>query len=291
MSQVFSFDEVIQIAQEIFIEVKKDVNNEYKNNSQFARNFNDISQFGPLDNFVFEEILKRLLKGGGGEGEESGDDDSGYHINKLKEFAESAEKFLGKEGSFFRKVILEKKKINPAFIANILFNQLHKGGYVRQRIVFPNKAIYGRTNVIPGKRKFFGMEVAIIIDTSGSMSMEEIAPGVAIGYSLLEVGCNLLIYFNDTQFQKLELDSPVKLKKFILEKEILGGGGSVFNAVFKEVKKKGIGGLLITDLYIEGLDELPQNFVVLVTKQHDTGNRRKLENKGYLVFNLEDIAR
>lgn len=282
--EIESIEDVLQIAKKIFDLVKDDVQNHYKANKDFQVPFNDISQFGPLDNFVFEEILKRLLggSGGGGEGNKENED-------KLKEFAENVRKLKGNVGNYFRELFVKKEKVSIQKLVQNHLSRLERGGYLKHRYIYPNKALYNRTNVILGKRKYFGLELAMIIDTSGSMSENDISKALSIGIAFIENGCSLNIYFNDTDFQKFHIDSVHKLKKLLNGGKVIGGGGSVFDKVFEEVQKKEGNVILITDLYIAGLDKLPPHTLVIATENFDKENFEFVRKKGNPIYKVSEI--
>lgn len=271
--------DLAETIEQITQEVANKLRDKAKNDKELKKQLDNVGQFGPVEGFI-RQMVKDMLNPPG----EPGEGEDNYNREKLKEFVENFQKIKGNSGSFFRSVLVNKQKIPiPSFVLK-LFNRLEKNGYLRRRIVYPNKHV--KSNVILGKRKFFGMEMNAIVDTSGSISQEELDKFIKILAYMIEQGVQFNIYFNDTQYQEVRgIDSIQKLKK-VLKADIIGGGGSVFNQVFEENKSDY--GLLFTDLYIDGLEVLPRNFAVVVTKDHDKHNLNEIAKTNYVIL-LEDL--
>lgn len=277
-NDVGDISEFMEKVKRITQEVIKRLTDRARNDQELKKQLDNLGQFGEIEDSI-RKTVENILNP-----KETTEAEDIYNREKLKEFVENFQKQKGTTGSFFRSITVNKQKIFiPSFVLK-LFNKLEKSGYLRRRIVYPNKHI--RSNVILGKRKFFGIEMNAIVDTSGSVSQEELDKFIRILAYMIELGVKFNIYFNDTEYQEIkEIDNVPKLKR-VLNADIIGGGGSVFNQVFE--KNKSAYGLLFTDLYIDGLEVLPRNFAVIVTRNHNRENLNRIAKTNYVIL-LEDL--
>jgi len=269
----------------IFNDVANQIREKAKNDQDFKNNLANASSFGPLDNAIKDEIIRQLI----GEGNEVSDYDDEKNRRILEGFFEKNKKHIGTAHGFLRNILLTNEKIKiPQFVLQ-LFNRLYRGGYFRHRIVYPKKSFKSNDGLVLGKKKYFGLEMYVIVDTSGSMGGEDLEKSMKILRFLVENNANVHLYFNDINFQEIEnVNSVAKLHK-ALKNGVTGGGGSIFDKVFEHVAKKNIPGIVITDLYIYGLEKLPRDAVVIATKDYSTQAFNDLLSKGYAIVKMEDL--
>ncbi|ABJ91501.1 hypothetical protein YS40_107 [Thermus phage phiYS40] len=269
----------------IFNDVANQIRNKAKNDPKFKEDLANASSFGPLDNAIKNEIIRQLI----GENNEVSDYDDEKNRRILEGFLEKNKKHIGNTGGFLRNILDTNEKIKiPQFVLQ-LFNRLYRGGYFRHRIVYPKKSFRSNDGLVLGKKKYFGLEMYVIVDTSGSMGNEDLEKSIKILRFLVENNANVHLYFNDVDFQEIEnVNSVSKLHKS-LKNGVKGGGGSVFDKVFEHVSKKNIPGIVITDLHIYGLEKMPKDVVVIATEGYDKQAFNDLMSKGYLVVRMEDL--
>jgi len=280
-----SYGNFFELVNDIFNDVANQIRDKAKNDSKFKDDLANASSFGPLDNSIKNEIIRQLL----GEGTEVSDYDDEKNRRILEGFLEKNKKHIGTTGGFLRNILLTNEKIKiPQFVLQ-LFNRLYRGGYFRHRIVYPKKSFKSKDGLVLGKKKYFGLEMYVIVDTSGSMGGEDLEKSMKLLRFLVENNANVFLYFNDVDFQEIEnVNSVAKLYKAV-KNGINGGGGSVFDKVFEHVAKKGIPGIVITDLYIYGLEKLPRDAVIIATKDYNKQTFDDLVNKGYTIVKMEDL--
>lgn len=280
-----SYGNFFDLVNNIFNDVANQIREKAKNDQDFKNNLANASSFGPLDNAIKNEIIRQLL----GEDTDVSDYDDEKNRRILEGFFEKNKKYIGTTHGFLRNILLTNEKIKiPQFVLQ-LFNRLYRGGYFRHRIVYPKKSFRSNDGLVLGKKKYFGLEMYVIVDTSGSMGSEDLEKSMKLLRFLVENNANVHLYFNDIDFQEIEnVNSVAKLYK-ALKDNVVGGGGSVFNKVFEHVARKNIPGIVITDLYIHGLEKLPKDAVVIATKDYSTQNFNELVNNGYVVVKMEDL--
>lgn len=280
-----SYGNFFDLVNNIFNDVANQIREKAKNDQDFKNNLANASSFGPLDNAIKDEIIRQLI----GEGNEVSDYDDEKNRRILEGFFEKNKKHIGTAHGFLRNILLTNEKIKiPQFVLQ-LFNRLYRGGYFRHRIVYPKKSFKSNDGLVLGKKKYFGLEMYVIVDTSGSMGGEDLEKSMKILRFLVENNANVHLYFNDTNFQEIEnVNSVAKLHK-ALKNGVTGGGGSIFDKVFEHVAKKNIPGIVITDLYIYGLEKLPRDAVVIATKDYSTQAFNDLLSKGYAIVKMEDL--
>ncbi|AZU97738.1 hypothetical protein PGDDIFCJ_00109 [Thermus phage YS40_Isch] len=280
-----SYGNFFELVNNIFNDVANQIRDKAKNDSKFKEDLANASSFGPLDNAIKDEIIRQLI----GEGNEVSDYDDEKNRRILEGFFEKNKKYIGTTNGFLRNILLTNEKIKiPQFVLQ-LFNRLYRGGYFRHRIVYPKKSFRSNDGLVLGKKKYFGLEMYVIVDTSGSMGGEDLEKSMKLLRFLVENNANVFLYFNDVDFQEIEnVNSVVKLHK-ALKNGVTGGGGSIFDKVFEHVAKKNIPGIVITDLYIYGLEKLPRDAVVIATKYYNTQAFNDLLNKGYAIVKMEDL--
>lgn len=270
----------------ILKDIEKQFNDAMKNDSDFKNSVEKFSSVGNIERNIIEEILKRLTGNNNNyESNEGKSENAKENIRKIIEYIDSNGKYKSSTGSLLRKFFSEKKKFSKIGILANYLNRLEKYGHLKQKLMYPNKK-FSNTKIVMPKRKFVGGELSIIIDTSGSMSDKDISIIGAYTKYLLNNGIVCRLYFNDTSFKEIYIDSVSKLNKI---KDIVGGGGSVFSEVFKYVKKKQEFGILYSDLYIDGLEYLPNSFLVIASNGYDVAAYNKLKNKGYIVYTTNEL--
>lgn len=280
-----SYGNFFDLVNNIFNDVANQIKEKAKNDQDFKNNLANVSSFGPLDNAIKNEIIRQLL----GEGTDVSDYDDERNKRILEGFFEKNKKHIGTTHGFLRNILITNEKIKiPQFVLQ-LFNRLYRGGYFKHRIVYPKKSFRSNDGLVLGKKKYFGLEMYVIVDTSGSMGSEDLEKAMKLLRFLVENNANVYLYFNDVDFQEIEnVNSVAKLHK-ALKDNVVGGGGSIFNKVFEHVARKNIPGIVITDLYIHGLEKLPKDAVVIATKDYSTQNFNELVNNGYVVVKMEDL--
>lgn len=280
-----SYGNFFDLVNNIFNDVANQIKEKAKNDQDFKNNLANASSFGPLDNAIKNEIIRQLL----GEGTDVSDYDDERNKRILEGFFEKNKKHIGTTQGSLRNIFITNEKIKiPQFVLQ-LFNRLYRGGYFRHRIVYPKKSFRSNDGLVLGKKKYFGLEMYVIVDTSGSMGSEDLEKAMKLLRFLVENNANVYLYFNDVDFQEIEnVNSVAKLHK-ALKDDVVGGGGSIFNKVFEHVARKNIPGIVITDLHIYGLEKLPKDAVVIATKDYSTENFNELVNNGYVVVKMEDL--
>lgn len=280
-----SYGNFFDLVNNIFNDVANQIREKAKNDQDFKNNLANASSFGPLDNAIKNEIIRQLI----GEGTDVSDYDDEKNRRILEGFFENNKKYIGTTHGFLRNILLTNEKIKiPQFVLQ-LFNRLYRGGYFRHRIVYPKKSFKSNDGLVLGKKKYFGLEMYVIVDTSGSMGGEDLEKAMKLLRFLVENNANVHLYFNDIDFQEIEnVNSVAKLHK-ALKDNVVGGGGSVFDKVFEHVAKKDIPGIVITDLYIYGLEKLSRDAVIIATKDYSQQTFNDLVNKGYTIVKMEDL--
>ncbi len=270
-----------------FNKVGEKFNKEFSNNPKFKEDIEKMSSFGNPEQSIKEEIIRRLLGDNGSQGEDTNEGKELNAKDSIKKIIEEISKkssSKGITGSFFRNFTSDKKKFKKINVLQNYLTRLVKLGYVKYKTVYPNK-IFSRSSLVMPDKKFVGGEFSFIVDTSGSMDDKDIKFVMSVVNWLVNNGFVVKMYFNDTEYQEVLIDSPSKLKKI---KNIKGGGGSVFSAVFKEVRRKAEFGIFYSDLYIEGLDILPKSFLVIASGA-DARSIGSLQSKGYTVFDVKEL--
>jgi len=275
------------LVESAFNKVGEQFNKEFSNNPKFKEGIEKMSSFGNLEQSIKEEIIRRLLGDDGTQGE---DTNEGKELNAKDSIKKIIEKIREKSsskgitGSFFRNFTSDKKKFKKINVLQNYLTRLIKLGYVKYKTVYPNK-IFSRSSLVMPDKKFVGGEFSFIVDTSGSMDDQDIKFVMSVVNWLVNNGFIVKMYFNDTEFQEVLIDSPSKLKKI---KNIKGGGGSVFTKVFQEVKKKAEFGIFYSDLFIDGLEYLPKTFLVIASGSRQE-NVASLKSKDYTVFDVKEL--
>lgn len=164
---------------------------------------------------------------------------------------------------------------------NKLTNRVHK--IIKQKISYPKKRLYEK-GIYVNKTINKGYFVNIFVDTSGSMSEEDIKECTRHIFPVCKYGTIRLRCF-DT---KLYDEVIIKNYKDIDKIKVKGRGGTDINKVLEECKNKAIKqkciNILYTDLY-DDIDSTNTIYVdmVIVTKNHDENNVGLFKN----VFNYE----
>jgi predicted metal-dependent peptidase len=132
----------------------------------------------------------------------------------------------------------------------------------------------------PGRVKSSGIKLVAAIDTSGSMSKEQITKAISELYGLMQAFKFIDLYVMDCD---AEVHDAKKIRRDQLSAMLLkGGGGTDFNPVFKWIKKNlnnNIDSLVFfTDLYGDFPKDKPpyETFWVTDTQNQDVPFGRKL---------------
>lgn len=187
---------------------------------------------------------------------------------------EAEEKFAGTLPGFVRSFANVKPK-RPSYLAQLQsFGNRHIGE-TKKTFSPPNKK-HSRTNLIIPSKVGTALDIAFIIDTSGSMQSDEIMPAIAQINAILRnspSSSRLHVMFNDTQVQH-EVLRGRNTKKFekILEKGVQGSGGSVFDEVFRHKALRKVDAIVfLSDFYIFIPDTLSikQPLILLHTENYN----------------------
>lgn len=179
----------------------------------------------------------------------------------------------------------------PAGVARELFKLEHAelpwNQIIRQRLrKLAIKRTWRRPNMrylpwyFPGRSKNEGIKIVAVIDTSGSMSKEQITKAISELYGLMRTFQFLELWVTDCD---AKVYNAKKVKMYELSKLLLsGGGGTSFKPAFEWVKEdlnNDIDSLLFfTDLYGDFPTTPPpyETFWVTDTKNHAVPFGRKL---------------
>jgi hypothetical protein len=115
--------------------------------------------------------------------------------------------------------------------------------------------------------------IALLIDTSGSQSNEDVMDGLNAAYKSVMTGNEVTLIFNDAErYNHVRVRTASQLRSFLKTKGFVRWGGSVFRDVFTNfiLKKNFDKVIFVTDLYIDAA-ELPRGVAekVIVLYTHD----------------------
>lgn len=167
------------------------------------------------------------------------------------------------------------KPKRPSYLSQLQqFGNRHIGE-TRKTYSPPNKK-HSRSNLLIPSKIGSALDIAFIIDTSGSMSQDEIMPVLGQINAVLRkapASSKIHVLFNDAGFQHevIRGKNIAKFKK-VLEKGVQGGGGSVFDQVFKHKALKKVDAVIfLSDFYIFIPDTLKvkKPMVCLHTEQYN----------------------
>jgi len=136
----------------------------------------------------------------------------------------------------------------------------------------------------PGKTKDFSFNITIILDTSGSMSLDDIMEGLSAVKNIIENDkyCKTTIIENDTQIQK-----EYEIKKLnSIQYNIRGRGGTILlPALIRCRELKSDVTLVFTDGYCDDINNvnrrlLPKRIIWILT---NNGSNNMIDKTGYIV--------
>lgn len=275
--------DIRQLVQNILDNLQRKSKQKESEDKDYANKKKELLKYGSPNDAIVDYIMQKLFGKGSGENDENSEDKEKYHMQKLEEFLKSK----GTSYSFQRNLVYYREKFTIPQIIQRHLNYLQKGGVIKRKLYYPNKK-YQNHDVIMPYKKYLSGNMTIIVDTSGSMSEEELKIISAFASYLLREGFTLNVYFNDTEYEFYKVDSISKWKN-VLQKNIVGGGGSVFTEVFKKVSKDNEFGFVFSDLYIDGYQYLTPKFLVIVPRDYDKDVAKTLQSKGISVISVDDI--
>lgn len=275
--------DIRQLVQNILDNLQQKSKKKESEDQNYANKKKELLKYGSPNDAIVDYIMQKLFGKGEGDNDENSEDKEKYHMQKLEEFAKSK----GTNYSFQRTLVQYTEKFTIPQIIQRHLNYLQKGGVIKRKLYYPNKK-YQNHDVIMPYKKYLSGNMTIIVDTSGSMSEEELKVLSAFAYYLLREGFTLNVYFNDTEYEFYKVDSISKWKN-ILQKNIVGGGGSVFTEVFRKVSKDNEFGFVFSDLYIDGHEHLTPKFLVIVPRDYDRNVANTLQSRGINVISIDNI--
>lgn len=262
---------------EVKEQLEEDIKQKIKEDKNFEKEFKKyISNFSNLPNVELDVVAE---KSGLNNNEMSTEE-------KLKAFSgrsalrDIVEKILessSDKGSVpgYLRSLADVKPKRPEYV-DILrtFGKRHFGS--THRTYSPSNKKTSREVLLPS-RISRSLDVAFVIDTSGSMADESLQVAISHIKSILkDVPSNskLHVYFNDAKFQHVSIKGKnIKKLEELVKTGVQGGGGSVFTDVFKDkyIKKCSVL-VFVSDFFIYppkcGLN-IPT--VLLYTPKHDKG--------------------
>lgn len=139
----------------------------------------------------------------------------------------------------------------------------------------------------PGKKRDYTFDIGILIDTSGSMSKEEILEALSGIKNIIENDkyCKVTVIENDTQIQK---EYEVKKVRDI-QMNIKGRGGTTLTPGLERFKELNPDVLLaFTDGGCENINEiprrrLPKKIIWVITQNEYGGGKQQVDRTGYVV--------
>ena len=207
------------------------------------------------------ETLPKKDSGGGGKGEGKGDNplegdilpanketSQESWIGKTIAAAETIERQRGNIPGDIQELIDRIRKVRINFkdvLRSVLTSRVGTGDY---RYMPPNKKALARGFILPGMRRE-ELEAVIAIDTSGSISQEELSEFWGITEAIAE-------HYGSYKLHVFTCDTQIHQELFVTEGEELpnvamGRGGTDFRPVFKRCEELGLSHLplvYLTDL-------------------------------------------
>lgn len=179
----------------------------------------------------------------------------------------------------------------PTYLSQLVSFGSRWLGETRATYSPPNKKRPGE--ILFSSRVGQTLDLAFVIDTSGSMSEKEIEPVLGQIKAILRKASpssKLHIMFNDADYshEVIKGRNIHKLKK-ILERGVQGGGGSVFDKVFKDpIMKKVDAIIFLSDFYIFIPDDLKirKPLVLLHTESYDQRILNEFEQRSKFSITL-----
>jgi len=139
----------------------------------------------------------------------------------------------------------------------------------------------------PGKTRDFTFKIVILIDTSGSMSNDDVREGLSGCKNIIEKDrhCDVTVLENDTQLQK-----EYKLKRVSdIDFEIKGRGGTILQPGIERAREINPDVMLcFTDGGCDDINSfprksLPRKIIWVVQTDDNGGNISRLDKTGYIV--------
>ena len=136
----------------------------------------------------------------------------------------------------------------------------------------------------PGRVRDYTFDIGVILDTSGSVSMDEIVEGLSGVKNIIEKDryCKTWVIECDAQVQKVYEVNKIK----DIQKKVKGRGGTVLLPALQKAKEMTVDvALVFTDGYCENLNRvprklLPRRIIWVISKD---GSPRAVENTGVIV--------
>lgn len=270
---------------EILDNFDKKLKERAENDPEFAEAMKKfISNFSGMPSPEMQVTMEAGLKGGVMTPKEIAEAVRGQQ--SVKQVVEEAEeKFAGQVPGMLRSFGDIKPK-RPSYLSQLQsFGNKHIGD-TRRTYSPPNKKQIGRRDLIIPSKVGNALDIAFVIDTSGSMSSSEITPVLGQIKAILRKSpntSNMHILFNDATFQH-EVVKGRNMSKFqrILSNGVQGSGGSVFDEVFKHKAIKKVDAVIfLSDFYIFIPDDLKirKPVVVLYTQDHNKDVLKEFMNR------------
>jgi len=147
-----------------------------------------------------------------------------------------------------------------------------------------NNSLLPEISPFPGKTLDTSFKIGILIDTSGSMSKEEILEGLSAIKSIIEKDkdCKIWVIENDTTIQK-----EYQIKKLTdIQFNIKGRGGTTLFPGLKRMKELSLDVVIgFTDGYCENLNKIPRKELPkkIIWVLNSNGNSSSLNKTGVVI--------
>jgi predicted metal-dependent peptidase len=156
-------------------------------------------------------------------------------------------------------------------------------GFSKKKLVYPKKSVFHHSGVILPKRRTEGFIATFIVDSSGSMSNEELQTMLKIAKYILALGNEIILRFHSVESQETRIRN-IRDFENLLKNPIISGGSDFTNAF-----KKDDVGFFYSDLYIDyDLSKMPKSIIIIVPKDHDKNVRQEL-SKHFLIVDIDRI--
>lgn len=203
----------------------------------------------------------------------------------IKDIIESvSEKLAGTIPGWLRS-FAEIKPVRPSYLHLLqAFGNKHIGD-TRRTYSPPNKKL-SREDLLIASKVGSSLSLAFVIDTSGSMSNDEIIPVLGQLQAILRkapANSKLHVFFNDAAYQHevIRGRNLTKLRS-MLDNGVQGGGGSVFGSVFEHPVMKTVDGIIfLSDFYIFIPDNIriKRPLILLHTQDYNAEVAKELINR------------
>lgn len=223
---------VYDFIQDVTDYVDNKINKEINNNKDFANMVKKfVANFNSLPD-IPSSILQKVFGQSNNVQTPQNEVDYANAVNYLRNLVTKAEKTKGTVPGFIRS--LSKIAIVKIAYADVIetFGK-RVVGMSRKTYSPPSKK--SPKNVLLPTWNDYSPKIAFVVDTSGSMSEEEISTALGHVSSLISRAKETVVYFNDADYQKMRFRKGRKRELFeAVKKGFQGGGGSVFTDVFAE---------------------------------------------------------